>query len=166
MFAFDLRCVVKFTRFSMLFSWEIKMWKNGCQPLMIFCRCSLLKTEPQGLEGLVTIRQDVLSSIKLSRCCRSTSHDFSGYKQHHRIVIVHLVCQMVRNSSIWISKLVCDREGIANTRIRRSYFNGRNLQTWHLTKVEGTYKWITAVLQQINALSYFLLWVIPVNDEF
>lgn len=49
-----------------------------CWPLRIFWMCSLLKTEPQGLEGLVTIRQDVLSLIRLSMCWRSASQDLSG----------------------------------------------------------------------------------------
>lgn len=53
------------------------------QPLRISCRCFLLKTDPHGLDGLVMIRQEVLSSIRLSMCCRSTSHDFSGCENNH-----------------------------------------------------------------------------------
>lgn len=53
--------------------------------MRIFCRCSLVKTEPHGLDGLVTIRQDVLSSIRLSMCCRSISHDFSGCEPNMQV---------------------------------------------------------------------------------
>lgn len=60
------------------------LWAQECsQPLRISCRCFLLKTEPHGLDGLVMIRQEVLSSIRLSMCCRSTSHDFSGCENNH-----------------------------------------------------------------------------------
>lgn len=71
-------------RHKIKFLQNLKRWnKVGqmcSQPLRIFCRCSRVKTDPHGLDGLVTIKQDVLSSMRLSMCFRSISHDFSGCK--------------------------------------------------------------------------------------
>lgn len=71
-----------FSTKSLFFSGTKVFGKHG-RPFRIFCRCSLLKTEPHGLDGLVTIRQEVRSSIRLSRCCRSISQDFSGCRSKH-----------------------------------------------------------------------------------
>lgn len=67
-------------------SWRIlspprPLWSLLDIPARIFWRWRLLNTDPQGFDGLLTMRQAVFSSIRDSSCFRSISQDFSGWRE-------------------------------------------------------------------------------------